>query len=76
MIILFGRSKRKIIKVGDSRGITLPPDWLNEKNPTEVHVVYDNLLVVFDNKEDAEKLCERFIEKAIDDKMTIKEKVV
>jgi antitoxin component of MazEF toxin-antitoxin module len=42
-------SKRKVLKVGGSRTVALPPQWLDAFNLTignEVEVVYDSIVLI------------------------------
>lgn len=63
VIKIVGRSKRRIFKIGDSKGITLPKEWIDKIKDKEVHVVFDKMLVIFDDPQKAEKFAEALIEK-------------
>jgi len=60
---MVGRSKRRIVKIGTSKGVTLPVEWLDKLDTDEVHVVFDKLLIIFDDEHKAEKFAEAYISK-------------
>ena len=63
---MVSQSKRKIFKMGPtSKGITLPKDWVDELENDEVHLIYDNCLVIFKEKPDCESFVEKIIANAI-----------
>ncbi len=63
---MVGRSRRKIIIVGDSKAVTLPPEWVKLLKCREVELIYDDILLIIPNRERAEKIADELIKKAVE----------
>ena len=66
------RIKRKIVEVGNSRAVTLPPDWL-KKHPecNNVHLVYDSVILVFTDEQadHVDRIFEELIQRTLSEKL-------
>jgi hypothetical protein len=67
------RTTRKVLRVGDSKGITLPYDWVaNHPDCQHVHLVYDDVILIFreDQAARVDALFEQLIAKVATESLT------
>jgi len=60
-----GRSRRNVFKIGRSKAITLPKEWIGDSDINEVYVIFDKYLIVTKEKEDAERIVDSVIIKML-----------
>jgi|GEM_PF-2761349 hypothetical protein len=58
-----GRTKKRMLKIGGSRVITLPPEWAEKQKSDTVHLIFNDYLLIIPGEQ--EELIEQIFGRVI-----------